>query len=50
MVYKNYKDLKLSAIGMGNMRLPVMNGNDSDIDVEAAREMIKYCMDSGVNY
>ena len=50
MVYKNYKGLKLSAIGMGNMRLPVMNGNDSEIDVKAAGEMIKYCMDSGVNY
>ncbi|MEE3399741.1 MAG: aldo/keto reductase, partial [Eubacterium sp.] len=50
MVYKSFQDLKLSALGMGNMRLPVIGGKDSEIDVEASREMIKYCMDAGVNY
>ena len=50
MVYKSFQDLKLSALGMGNMRLPVIGGKDSEIDVDASREMIKLCMDAGVNY
>lgn len=50
MIYNDFQDLKLSALGMGNMRLPVLNGNDNDIDVDAAKEMIAYCMKSGINY
>lgn len=50
MIYNNFQDLKLSALGMGNMRLPVLSGNDSCIDVDAAREMFAYCMESGINY
>lgn len=37
MIYNEYKDLKLSALGLGNMRLPVVDGDDNKIDVEAAR-------------
>ena len=33
MIYNDFGNLKLSALGMGNMRLPVRNGNDNDIDV-----------------
>ena len=29
MIYKDFQDLKLSALGMGAMRLPVMDGNDA---------------------
>lgn len=50
MIYNDFQGMKLSALGMGNMRLPVHNGNDSMIDTEAAREMIDYCMKSGINY
>ncbi len=50
MIYKDFQGMKLSALGMGNMRLPVIDKDDSRIDKEAAREMIKYCMDSGINY
>ncbi|MGN0681037.1 MAG: aldo/keto reductase [Candidatus Fimisoma sp.] len=50
MIYNDFGNLKLSALGMGNMRLPVRNGNDNDIDVETAREMISFCMKSGINY
>lgn len=50
MIYNDFNGIKLSALGMGNMRLPVVDGNDSQIDVDAAREMIDYCMESGVNY
>ena len=50
MVYKNYQDLKLSALGMGTMRLPVINGDDANIDYEATQEMVDYAMENGVNY
>lgn len=50
MIYNDFQGMKLSALGMGNMRLPVLDGNDSMIDMEAAREMIAYCMKSGINY
>lgn len=50
MVYKNFKDIKLSALGMGAMRLPVINGNDSDIDENATAEMVEYAMKNGINY
>lgn len=50
MIYKEFQGLKLSALGMGNMRLPVIDGNDGQIDVEKAREMFAYCMKSGINY
>lgn len=50
MVYNDFQGLKLSALGMGNMRLPIIDGDDSKIDVEKAKEMISYCMESGINY
>lgn len=50
MIYNDFQDLKLSALGMGNMRLPVIDGDDSRINVEQAKEMIAYCMESGINY
>ena len=50
MIYRKFQDLTLSALGMGNMRLPVRNGNDGDIDETRAEEMIDYCMSHGVNY
>lgn len=50
MIYNDFQDLKLSALGMGNMRLPVINGNENEIDVATAGEMIDYAMKSGINY
>ena len=50
MVYKNYQDLKLSALGMGAMRLPVIDGDDAKIDEKAAAEMVAYAMEKGINY
>ncbi|MCQ4727932.1 oxidoreductase, partial [Anaerotignum faecicola] len=40
MVYKEFQDLKLSALGMGAMRLPVTEGDDSVIDEAATAEMV----------
>jgi hypothetical protein len=50
MIYKNFQNMKLSALGMGNMRLPVLDGDDSKIDTKAAKEMIDVCMEAGINY
>lgn len=40
MIYKNFQDMELSALGMGAMRLPVIDGEDSRIDEPAAAEMV----------
>lgn len=50
MIYKQFQDLMLSALGMGAMRLPTIGGDDSKIDVEAAKKMVAYAMEQGVNY
>lgn len=50
MVYKNFQDLKLSALGMGTMRLPVIGGDDANIDTAAAEKMVDYALENGVNY
>ncbi len=50
MIYRDFKDIKLSMLGMGNMRLPTIDGDDSKIDKEAAFEIIDYAMKNGINY
>ena len=50
MIYKDFGDLKLSALGMGAMRLPVLDGDDSRIDEGAVEEMVAYAMGQGINY
>ena len=50
MIYRDFQDLKLSALGMGAMRLPVIDGDDSKVDTAAAEEMIAYAMEHGINY
>lgn len=50
MIYKNFQDKKLSALGLGAMRLPVVEGNDAEIDVAKTREMVAYAMEKGINY
>ena len=50
MIYKDFQDLKLSALGLGAMRLPVTDGKDGQIDETATAEMVKYAMDNGINY
>ncbi|HIR93902.1 MAG TPA: aldo/keto reductase [Candidatus Egerieimonas intestinavium] len=50
MIYKDFQDLKLSALGMGCMRLPLMAGGSGEVDQEAVNEMVDYAMEQGVNY
>lgn len=50
MVYKDFQDEKLSALGMGAMRLPVIDGDDANIDSGATEKMVDYAMEHGVNY
>lgn len=50
MIYRNFQDLKLSALGMGAMRLPVIDGDDTRVDQELVNKMVACAMEGGVNY
>ena len=48
MIYKDFLGKKLSALGMGCMRLPC--SADGKIDEAATAEMVEYAINKGVNY
>lgn len=50
MVTKEFKDLNLSMLGLGTMRLPVLDGDDAKIDEAAVEKMVDYAMEQGINY
>ncbi|MDO4544541.1 MAG: aldo/keto reductase [Bacillota bacterium] len=50
MQYKTFKGLKLSALGMGAMRLPTVDETYANIDEKVTRQMVDYAMEQGVNY
>ena len=50
MIFRNFQDIRLSALGLGAMRLPVVDGNDAQIDAAAVAEMVAYAMEHGINY
>ena len=50
MYYNDFQDLKLSGLGLGCMRLPCIDGDDSRPDPQAVQEMVDYAMANGINY
>lgn len=51
MIYRDFQDIKLSALGFGAMRLPVIDGNEEEtIDEKQVEAMVAYAIEHGVNY
>jgi len=53
MLYRNFPKipgLSVSALGFGCMRLPVVDGDESRIDVPAADAVLEAALEAGVNY
>lgn len=48
MLYKDFKGMKLSALGLGCMRFPELE--DGSVDEAATEEMVDYAIRNGVNY
>jgi uncharacterized protein len=43
-------DFKVSTLGFGCMRLPILNADEKQIDEEKAISLIRYAIDNGVDY
>ena len=50
MVFNQFKDLQLSALGFGTMRLPLAADGSGSIDQEELDRMVDAAMAAGVNY
>ena len=50
MIYRDFQGMKLSNLGFGAMRLPVIGGDDGLIDEAAALRMVDTAMKNGINY
>ncbi len=50
MIFRKFQNMNLSLMGMGCMRLPVKDGDDSRIDEKAAGKMVDEAVKAGVNY
>lgn len=49
MKYKPFKDIQLSRLGMGNMRLPLLEDGKT-IDRVKTQEILDYALANGINY
>ncbi len=52
MQYREFPNMawRPSALGFGAMRLPIIDGDQSNVDIPQAVRMIRYAVDKGVNY
>ena len=52
MIYSDFKDIKVSRLGMGNMRLPSLTGEKGNfpLDYSESARMIDAAIKGGVNY
>lgn len=52
MIKRKYKDtdLEVSLLGLGCMRLPLIEGSTTEIDYEKAQEIVDYAYNHGINY
>ena len=50
MVYKDFQGRRLSALGLGAMRLPAAGDNQSEINEAETEKMVAYAMEHGINY
>ena len=50
MIYRDYKEDRLSMMSFGAMRLPVIDGNDGKVDVPKAEALVDEAYRSGINY
>lgn len=50
MIYRNFKGKKLSLLGFGAMRLPLLSDKSGEVDEKLVAEMVRYAMEHGVNY
>ena len=48
MKYSNFKELRLSFLGFGTMRLPLTP--DGSIDRDVTFQMVDYAIEHGINY
>ena len=50
MIYKQFQDMPLSALGYGCMRFPTVDGDVAAVNEEEAAKLIARAMEGGVNY
>ena len=50
MIYNDFHGCKLSGLGLGCMRFPLMGEKESDIDVAAVSHLVDHAIKNGINY
>ncbi|MBQ3834461.1 MAG: aldo/keto reductase, partial [Elusimicrobia bacterium] len=48
--YLKGKDVEVSLLGFGAMRLPILDGVETKIDQKQVEQMVDYSMEHGINY